>query len=455
MTADKDKLSPDNAPKTMNMKKRAKRLNNKPLVIIFGVAGVIILILGWVIVGRGNKARGDVGKANVGGGLKPANAHARALTSQGEGGVVGEKPTPTPTVLPEKPAEPPLDKSPEKSTLPPPPLDKPAEKADGKPLGRNAKTELPRESEEVRKMRERRFKTLEAALDGPIRADMDDMMKMRHEAGKTEIERIDQQIAALNNSSHSSYSERLASMQLGVEGGSGGGSSTSSANVAATTQSATAANVREWRNPASVEAPDTPFMIRAGGVIPATLQTAINSDLEGYITGVVAANIYDSPTGNHVLIPQGSKLFGEYNSKISYGQSRLLVAWNRIEFPDGKVLDIGSMPGTSGAGQSGFRDRVNHHFMRIFGSAIMMSAIIAGVEMSQDDSSSSSEKARMSDALSEALGQQLGGVMSEMLQKNMNIAPTIEIREGYQFNVMLARDLVFPGPYRGFDYVRR
>ncbi len=121
---------------------------------------------------------------------------------------------------------------------------------------------------------------------------------------------------------------------------------------------------------------------------------------------------------------------------------------------DGKARDLGAMLGSTGAGYAGFRDRVNNHYIRIFGSAIMMSAILAGVEMTQDNQrdSMNGNQQRMSDALSEALGQQLGGVMAEMLQKNMNIAPTLEIRPGYRMNVMLVKDLVFSGPYQALDY---
>lgn len=168
----------------------------------------------------------------------------------------------------------------------------------------------------------------------------------------------------------------------------------------------------------------------------------------------ISQNVYDTPTGKHLLIPQGARLVGEYSSQVQYGQSRVFAVWQRIIYPDGKALDIGSSPGSSGAGYAGFRDRVNNHYVRIFGSAIMMSAILAGVEMTQNNSNNDSENTqRMSDALSESLGQVLGGVIGEMLSKNMSIAPTIEIRPGYRLNVMLVKDLVFPGPYRSFDYV--
>ena len=130
------------------------------------------------------------------------------------------------------------------------------------------------------------------------------------------------------------------------------------------------------------------------------------------------------------------------------------MAWQRIIFPDGKTLDIGSMPGADAAGFSGYKDRVNNHFWRVFGSAFLMSGIVAGVNLSQDndDSGSLSDRQRASDAMSEALGQQLGQAMSQMIMKNLNIAPTLEIRPGYRFNVIATKDLSFGGSYVAFDY---
>lgn len=208
-----------------------------------------------------------------------------------------------------------------------------------------------------------------------------------------------------------------------------------------------------WNNNSKVRPPN-PFQITAGFVIPGIMVSGINSDLPGQIMAQVGENVYDTATGNNLLIPQGSKLVGSYSNEVSYGQSRVLVAWQRIIFPDGKTLDIGSMPGADAAGFSGYKDRVNNHFWRVFGSAFLMSGIVAGVNLSQDhdDSGSLSDRKRASDAMSEALGQQLGQAMSQMIMKNLNIAPTLEIRPGYRFNVIATKDLSFGGSYVAFDY---
>ena len=120
-------------------------------------------------------------------------------------------------------------------------------------------------------------------------------------------------------------------------------------------------------------------------------------------------------------------------------------------------MDIGAMPGADSAGYAGFNDLVDNHYLRIFGSALLMSAITAGVQYSQQGDQVTSTgngfySQNASSVLSQALGQQLGQTMAQMIRKNMNIAPTLEIRPGYRFNIMVAKDLTFSKPYQSFDY---
>lgn len=209
-----------------------------------------------------------------------------------------------------------------------------------------------------------------------------------------------------------------------------------------------------WKLDSQPEAPRTPFELRAGFVVPATLISGINSDLPGQIMAQVAQDVYDTPTGKYLLIPQGSRLVGSYSSDVAYGQSRVLIAWQRIVFPDGKAMDIGTMPGADSAGYAGFNDQVNNHYMRLFTSAFLMSAVTAGVTYSQRQNQAQNAYGppSASSAMSEALGQQLGQVTAQLIAKNMNIAPTLEIRPGYRFNVVVTKDMTFSKPYRGFDY---
>ena len=118
-------------------------------------------------------------------------------------------------------------------------------------------------------------------------------------------------------------------------------------------------------------------------VIPATLISGINSQLPGKIFAQVSQDVYDTATGKYPLVPQGTKLEGIYSSEVVYGQRSVLVAWQRLVFPDGKTMDIGAMPGSNAAGYAGFTDQVNNHYVRLFGSAFLMSAITAGVALSQ------------------------------------------------------------------------
>jgi type IV secretory pathway VirB10-like protein len=199
------------------------------------------------------------------------------------------------------------------------------------------------------------------------------------------------------------------------------------------------------------------FQLRAGFVIPAVLLSGVNSEVPGTIIAQVAQDVYDNATGSDLLIPQGARLIGSYSANVQYGQSRLFVVWQRIVYPDGRALDIGAEPGTDSAGYAGFKDRVDSHWVRIFGSAVLMSAISAGISYSQDRSQGNGNfnaPPRFSDELSQAVGQQFGQAAAKLLEKNLDIAPTLKIRPGYRFSVLLIKDFVFPGAYQDFAYPR-
>lgn len=207
-----------------------------------------------------------------------------------------------------------------------------------------------------------------------------------------------------------------------------------------------------WALKMELENPRTRYEVRAGSIIPATMISGINSELPGQIIAQVSQDVFDTPTGRHRLIPQGSRLIGRYSNRIVYGQSRVLVAWQRIVFPDGKALDIGSMEGVDAAGYAGFSDQVDRHLLRVFGSAILMSGITSGLTSSrvtpENDPFGSSTAAQFN----QQLANQIGDVATKMIEKNLNIAPTLKIRPGYRFNVMAVKDLAFEHPYRAFDY---
>ncbi len=186
--------------------------------------------------------------------------------------------------------------------------------------------------------------------------------------------------------------------------------------------------------------PFSEFELKAGWIIPAVLITGINSDLPGEILAQISQNIYDTASGKHLLIPQGSKVVGSYSSNIVYGQKRILVAWNKVIFPSGDTLNLSNMQGTSTDGYSGFKDKVNNHYFRIFGSALLLSSITAGISLADKSDGHQTETA--SDKAMSAAINQIGQVASEMIRKNMNIAPTLEIRPGYKFNIFVTKDII-------------
>lgn len=188
----------------------------------------------------------------------------------------------------------------------------------------------------------------------------------------------------------------------------------------------------------------TPYEVRVGTIIPAVLISGINSDLPGEIIAQVSQDIRDTKTGRFVLIPQGSKLIGRYDSHIAMGQERVLIAWHRLQFPDASVFNLGNMGAVDLAGYAGMHDQVNNHTWKIFKNAFLLSVVGAGAQIAIGDGGSD-EKSPANVTKTE-LGRQFGQVGTEMIKRNMNIQPTLEIRPGYRFNVMVNKDLILT-PY--------
>ncbi|MHB1669470.1 TraB/TrbI/VirB10 family type IV secretion system protein [Thiomonas sp.] len=186
----------------------------------------------------------------------------------------------------------------------------------------------------------------------------------------------------------------------------------------------------------------------AGSVIPAVLETGIDSDLPGTITGMVRQTVDDSLNPGIVLIPQGTQVIGAYSNSVAYGQSRVLVTWNRLIFPNGSMIDLKGMVGADGKGESGLGDEVNNHFMRIFGSAILMSLLGVGAQLSQPQNAGAFNTPSASAQAAGSLSQQLDSVGTNLLNKNLNLQPTLNIRPGMTFNVLVNRTMILP-PYPG------
>jgi type IV secretion system protein VirB10 len=195
-------------------------------------------------------------------------------------------------------------------------------------------------------------------------------------------------------------------------------------------------------------APLGKYEIKAGWDIPATLEQAMNSDLPGEVKALVRSNVYDTATGKYLLIPQGARLLGTYNSQVTYGQKGLQVIWTRIIFPDGSTIDLDGMVGDDAKGNSGFRFQVDNHYKRLVGMALMTSAFAAGIEISQGSNNNSVlTNPTATQTATAAVGQQLGELGVEVTRRNLNIQPTIKIPIGYRFNVRVNRDMLLEAPY--------
>jgi type IV secretory pathway VirB10-like protein len=192
----------------------------------------------------------------------------------------------------------------------------------------------------------------------------------------------------------------------------------------------------------------SPYELHAGSVIPAALVTGINADLPGTIVGQVRNDVFDSVTGRYLLIPSGTRLVGTYDNRIVQGQRRVLVAWTRLLFPDGSSLDLLGMPGTDEAGYAGFGANVDEHLNKVFTSALLLSIIGAGAQLSQPQQSSSLYAApSVGQTIAGAVGQQIGNTSIQLTQRQLEIPPTLQVPPGYLFNVLVNRDIVLTTAY--------
>jgi type IV secretion system protein TrbI len=199
-------------------------------------------------------------------------------------------------------------------------------------------------------------------------------------------------------------------------------------------------------------APLGKYEIKAGWDIPGVLEQAMNSDLPGEVKALVRSNVYDTATGKYLLIPQGSRLLGTYNSHVTYGQKGLQVIWTRIIYPDGSAIDLDGMVGDDAKGNSGFRFDVDNHYKRLIGMALLTSVFAAGIEISQRNQTSTLATPTVGQTASAAVGQQVGELGVEVTRRNLNVQPTIKIPIGYRFNVRVNRDMLFDSPYQPVQF---
>jgi len=195
------------------------------------------------------------------------------------------------------------------------------------------------------------------------------------------------------------------------------------------------------------DAPLSRYEIKAGWEIPAVLEQSLNSDLPGELKALVTSNVYDTATGQYLLIPQGARLVGKYDSRVSYGQDGVQVAWSRIIFPDASSIDLDGMMGLDSHGNAGLRDKVDHHYKRLIGMEVLTSTFMAAFAISQNRSQTILAYPSPSQAAETAVGQELTMTGAQMARRNMNVQPTIKVPAGYRFTVRVNRDILFEAPY--------
>ena len=189
----------------------------------------------------------------------------------------------------------------------------------------------------------------------------------------------------------------------------------------------------------------SPWEVKAGSIISAALVTAINSDLPGQVIAQVTEPVYDHKTGRTVLIPQGSRLIGQYDSQVAYGQNRALIAWNRIIMPDGRSINIGSMAGADVSGAAGLQDKTDGHFGQLARGVILSTLFSVGAAAAQDAGNRSSGALVVNSAASgvsnsaQQVGQQITG-------RDLNRQPTLRVRAGWPVRVLVSKDMIL-APY--------
>jgi type IV secretion system protein VirB10 len=195
--------------------------------------------------------------------------------------------------------------------------------------------------------------------------------------------------------------------------------------------------------PDRIMVPASANVLQAGAVIPAALITGIRSDLPGQITAQVTQNVYDSPTGRILLIPQGTRIIGQYDIGVGFGQRRVLLVWNRLIMPDGRSIVLERQPGTNAEGYAGLEDGVDFHWSEMFKAAALSTLLSVGAEAGTSQNESS-----LVQALRSGASNSINQTGQQIVSRQLGIAPTLTIRPGLPVRVMVTRDLVLE-PYGG------
>jgi type IV secretory pathway VirB10-like protein len=200
---------------------------------------------------------------------------------------------------------------------------------------------------------------------------------------------------------------------------------------------------RRTVSPDRVEAPASPYVLQAGAVIPGALLTGLRSDLPGQVTAQVTEDVYDTPTGQYLLIPQGARLIGQYDAQVAFGQSRALLVWNRLIMPNGRSIVLERQSGADPEGYAGLEDQVDNHWGMLFKAAILSTVLSVGSEVGTSNNGNS-----LVQAIQQGASQGVNQVGQQVVSRSLNIQPTITIRPGFPVRVIVNHDLVLE-PYNG------
>jgi type IV secretion system protein VirB10 len=204
---------------------------------------------------------------------------------------------------------------------------------------------------------------------------------------------------------------------------------------------------RRTTSPDRITKPASPYVIQAGTIIPGALITGIRSDLPGQITAQVTESVYDTPSGRFLLIPQGARLIGIYDSQVTFGQSRVLFVWTRLMLPNGRSIVLDRQPGADAAGYSGVEDDVDNHWKELLGAAALSTLLAVGAEVNTGADANNNNAAIIS-ALRRGTGQSLNQTGQQIVSRNLNVQPTLTVRPGFPIRAIVNRDLLLE-PYRG------
>ncbi len=415
--------------------KEMKRLNRVPLFIGIGIAVLFLAVLVYGLSSRGLRFGQQTPQDT--GGNAPASNFAEQMKRGVKDGIIGDREDP-PAFQPSPVATPSVvvqERTPEARPEPREARRSQME-SDEEWNARMLREQREQIAREQQRQRMASLQAKSAALDSPLKVDISEVdSKGAGTAGSSARQQSAQRFGGASDL-------YTAALRAGAAGGAG------DQNGQVSKEDFFNSDIKDVGYLLNqVVAQQSRYELKRGSVIPATLISGINSDLPGRITAQVNQNVYDSSTGHYLLIPQGTKLFGRYDNKVSFGQSRALVVWTDIIFPNGSTLQIGGMAGTDSEGYGGFKDRVDNHYLKTFGSAALVALIGTGIDMSMPQSSTLATQDTASDAARRNFAETFGRVAEQTISKNLNVQPTIKIRPGYRFNVLVDQDIIFPGLY--------